>query len=214
MTKSKTRIQKPITRKPLLQFLHLLILNNITRLIQLDTHETEYFLSLLKKKSFPKKNFILQEGTICRYNYFVNKGCLRTYFLDNNGLEHNVQFSIENWWTSDLHSFITEKPARYNVIALEESEIMMLEKSDMEVLFQKVPKFERFFRLLIQNSFVSLQERVLSNLSEPAEERYLKFREKYPSLDSRIPQNQIASFLGITPESLSRIRKKLVHKND
>ena len=190
----------------------LLILDNISRLIQLNEEETTYFLSLLKTKIYPKKSFVVQEGLVCKHNFFVNRGCLRTYFLDHSGLEHNVQFSIENWWAGDMYSFLTEQPARFNVVTLEETELMLIEKKELEQLYLKVPKFERFFRLLLQNAFISLQERVLSNLSESAEERYLKFRKKYPLIDSRVPQNQVASYLGITPESLSRIRKKLARK--
>lgn len=190
----------------------MLILENINRFIHLDSEETSFFLSLLKHKLLPKKQFLLHEGTVCRFNYFVNKGCLRTYYLDNTGLEHNVQFSVENWWAGDMHSFITEQPARYNIVSLEDSEVYMIDKNDLEMLYLKVPKFERFFRLLLQNAFVALQERVLSNLSDTAEERYLKFRDKFALLDTRIPQNQIASYLGVTPESLSRIRKNLATK--
>lgn len=194
------------------KFFLLLILQNISRFIDLTPDETTVFLSLLKHKSIPKKQFLLQEGTVCKYNYFVDKGCLRTYYLDNTGLEHNVQFSVENWWAGDMYSFITEQPARFNIVSLEDSEIYMIEKNDLEDLYLKVPKFERFFRLLLQNAFAALQERVLSNLSDTAEERYLKFRDKFGYLDARIPQNQIASYLGVTPESLSRIRKNLAGK--
>ena len=190
----------------------MLILENISRLIHLTKDEKDFFLGLLQTKVYPKKSFVVQEGMVCKHNFFVNRGCLRTYYLDPTGLEHNVQFSIENWWAGDMYSFLTEQPARFNVVTLEETELMLIEKKDLELLYEKVPKFERFFRLLLQNAFVALQERVLSNLSESAEERYLKFREKYPLIDRRVPQNQVASYLGITPESLSRIRKKLTRK--
>ena len=111
-----------------------------------------------------------------------------------------------------MYSYLTEQPARFNVVTMEETELMLIEKKDLENLYIKIPKFERFFRLLLQNAFIALQERVLSNLSESAEERYLKFRKKYALIDNRVPQNQVASYLGITPESLSRIRKKLARK--
>ena len=189
-----------------------LILKNISRFITLTPEEEQYFTSLLKVKKLKKKQYLLQEGEINRYDYFVNKGCLRTYTIDEKGLEHIVQFSIEDWWTGDMYSFLTQTPGKYNIVAIEDSDLFCIDSEALELLYTKVPKFERFFRHLLQNAFVALQERILSGMSESAEERYLNFRKKYSEMDKRIPQNQIASFLGITPESLSRIRKQLMVK--
>lgn len=192
--------------------MHTLLLKNISRFISLTEEEIELLISLCEVKELKKKEFLLKEGQICHHTYFINSGMVRTYYTDHNGIEHNVQFAIEDWWSGDMHSFLTEKPARYNVVAMEDTQLLAIEKKSLEVLYAKVPKFERFFRHLLQNAFVALQERILSGMSETAEERYLNFRKKYPAMDARIPQNQIASFLGITPESLSRVRRQLMRK--
>lgn len=192
--------------------MHSLILKNTSRFIKLTPEEETFFISLLHVKKLKKKEFLVQEGNLCHHTYFVNKGALRTYFVDSKGFEHNMQFAIEDWWAGDMHSVLKEKPSRFYIVAMEDTELLSLEKQDQERLFQRVPKFERFFRHLLQNAFVSFQDRILAGMSETAEERYLNFRKKYPAMDGRFPQNQIASFLGITPESLSRIRKQLAER--
>jgi len=192
--------------------MHEQILKNISRFIELTPEEIRYFISLLKHKKIRKRQYLTHEGDVGRYQYFVNKGCLRTFHTDDKGMEHNVQFSIEDWWTGDMYSFLTQTPGKYNIVAIEDSDLFCIDSEALELLYTKVPKFERFFRHLLQNAFVALQERILSGMSESAEERYLNFRKKYSEMDKRIPQNQIASFLGITPESLSRIRKQLMVK--
>jgi len=192
--------------------MHERILKNVSRFIELTPEETRYFVSLLKHKKIRKRQYLVQEGNITRYQYFVNEGCLRTFHTDDKGMEHNVQFSIEGWWTGDMYSFLTQTPGKYNIIAIEDSDLSCMDSEAQELLYTKVPKFEKFFRNLLQNAFIALQERILSGMSESAEERYLNFRKKYSEMDKRIPQNQIASFLGITPESLSRIRKQLMVK--
>lgn len=190
-----------------------LILKNLSRFITLTPEEEQYFTSLLKIKRLKKKQYLLQEGDIVRFDYFVNKGCLRTYTIDEKGLEHVVQFSIEDWWTGDMYSFLTQKPARYTIDAIEDTELLCLERTSLEELYIKVPKFERYFRLLLQNAFVSLQERIIASLSQPADERYCTFINKYPNMEKRLPLKQIASYLGITPESLSRIRSNYIKNN-
>jgi CRP-like cAMP-binding protein len=193
--------------------MHELILKNISRFITLTQEEEQYFISQLKVKKLKKKQYLLQEGDTIRFQYFVNKGCLRTYTIDERGLEHIIQFAIEDWWTGDMYSFLTQKPARYTIDAVEDSELFCLEKNALEQLYIKLPKFEKFFRHLLQNAFISLQERIISNLSQPADERYCSFIEKYPKMEQRLPLKQIASYLGITPESLSRIRSNYVKTN-
>jgi len=183
-----------------------LILKNISRFITLTPDEEQYFISLLKTKEIRKKEYLLQEGDVSRHQYFVNKGCLRTYTIDEKGLEHIIQFAIEDWWTGDMYSFLTQTPARFTIDALENSELLCLEKNALEELYTRIPKFERFFRHLLQNAFVALQERIVGSLSQPADERYCTFITKYPDMEKRLPLKQIASYLGITPESLSRIR--------
>lgn len=184
------------------------ILQYVSRYITLSEEEEAFFISVLKHKKLRKKQYLLQAGDVCRHECFVLSGCLRSYYVDEQGQEHVVQFSVENWWTSDLASFISGKPATYNIDALEDSEVLQIEKNDLEQLYVQVPKFDRMFRVLLQNAFVAQQERTAQSLSLSAQEQYLNFIKKYPDVEQRVPNHQIASYLGITPESLSRIRKQ------
>lgn len=190
-----------------------LIPQHIAKHIQLTQEETDYFISILQIKRLRKKQYLVQEGDVCRYESFVNKGCLRAYHVDEKGQEHVAQFAIEDWWISDMYSFLTGTPARFNVDALEDSELLCIDKPSLEELYIQVPKFERFFRIILQNAFIAQQQRIIANMSKGAEERYLDFINRYPQLEQRVPQHQIASYLGITPESLSRIRKQLAEKS-
>jgi len=186
-----------------------LLLGNIARHITLDPAETAYFTSLLQLRRLQKKEFLLRAGEVCRYECYVLEGCLRNYYLDENGAEHILQFSIEDWWTSDLYSLLSGMPATQFIDALEDSTVALLRNDDLELLYRKVPKFERFFRIMLQNAFIAQQRRILENIGSTADDRYLAFRKKYPSLEQRLPQHQIAAYLGITPEFLSKIRGKL-----
>lgn len=169
---------------------------------------TKFFIS----KKLKKHQFLLNERDVCRYIGFVNSGCLREYKIDSKGVEHILQFAIEDWWVSDLHSFLSGLPATYNIDALQDSEVLLIEKSAREELLDNCPKMERFFRLLIETNHVATNQRISNSLSASAEERYLKFIKTYPKLFEQVPQNHIASYLGITPQSLSRIRKELSQK--
>jgi CRP-like cAMP-binding protein len=184
------------------------ILKNISRHIHLTGEEEKFFTSLLKHRKLRKKQYLQQAGEICRYENFVVKGLLRAYTVDDNGQEHIAMFAMEDWWISDLLSFLTNTPATQHIDALEDSEVLSIEKNDLEKLYVTVPKFDKLFRLLLQNAFVANQQRILGSISQTAEEQYLGFIKKYPTLEQRIPQVQIASFLGITPETISRIRKQ------
>lgn len=186
-----------------------LLLQNIARHIYLEPDESRFFTSVIQVRHLRKKEFLLQAGEVCRYESFVLKGCLRNYYLDNKGDEHILQFSVEDWWTSDLYSLLTQTPSTQFIDTLEDSTLAMIEKDDLERLYRQVPKFERFFRIMLQNAFIAQQQRILQNIGNTAEERYLAFRKKYPTLELRLPQHQIASYLGITPEFLSKIRRKL-----
>ena len=169
---------------------------------------TKFFIS----RKLKKHQFLLNEGDVCKYVGFINSGCLREYSIDNKGVEHIIQFAIEDWWVSDLHSFLSGLPATFNIDALHDSEVLLIEKSAREELLNSCPKMERFFRLLIESNHVATQQRIADSLSTSAEERYLKFIKTYPKLFEQVPQNHIASYLGITPQSLSRIRKELTQK--
>jgi CRP-like cAMP-binding protein len=169
---------------------------------------TKYFIS----KKLRKKQFLLHEGEVCRNIGFVNSGCLREYTIDNKGAEHIIQFAIIDWWVSDLNSFLSGLPATYNIDALQDSEILLLEKSSRDKMLDACPKMEKFFRLLLEGNYIATRQRIVDSLSTSAEDRYLKFIKTYPKLFEQVPQNQIASYLGITPQSLSRIRKEITQK--
>lgn len=186
-----------------------LILENISRHIDLTEEEAEYFVSLLRPRTFRRRDFLLKSGDVARYETFVTRGLLRAYTVDKSGYEHVVMFASEGWWISDLYSFLTQTPGSQNIDALEDSEVLQVEKQDLEKLYLEVPKFDRFFRILLQNAFVANQQRILASISQTAEEQYLAFVKKYPSLEQRVPQHQVASYLGITPETISRIRRNL-----
>jgi CRP-like cAMP-binding protein len=169
---------------------------------------------VLHSKKIRKRQYVLHEGEVCRYQFFVNKGCLRSYHTDDKGLEHVAQFAIEDWWIGDMYSFLTGTPATLNIDAVEDSEIFYLDKPSMEQLYIDVPKFERFSRMQLQNAFVANQSRIIQAMSLDAEQRYCNFIEKFPQMEQRLPLKQIASYLGITPESLSRIRSNYVKQKD
>ncbi len=189
-----------------------LILQHISRHIQLDKTETDFFISLLQSKKLKRKEFLLKQGDTCRTESFIVKGCLRTYTIDGNGFEHILMFGIEDWWVGELYSFLTQSPATYFIDALEDTEILQITKSDLDKLYDRVPKFERFFRLILQNAFIAQQQRINQNLSFTAEQRYLDFIAKHPNLEQRLSQKQVSAYLGITPVFLSMIRKKLFQK--
>ena len=165
----------------------------------------EYF----KERRIKRRQFILQAGDICRHNTFVVEGCFRMYMVDEKGKEHNLQFAIENWWIGDIGSFHSEIPSRLNIEAIENAVILQCKKEDQLRLFSDHPKFNRIFRVLAENAMVGLQNRILQTISSTAEERYLDFVERYPHFFNRISNVQIASYLGVTPEFLSAIRKKI-----
>ena len=146
---------------------------------------------------------------MCRYAGFVSKGCLKTYTIDKNGDEHVFQIALEGWWISDMYSHLTGEPANFTIEALEDCEIVVMDIEAREKILKEVPGYERFHRILLENNYMATQRRVNSMLSSSAEERYLAFIKKYPQIVQRVPQLVIASYLGIAPESLSRIRKQL-----
>ena len=152
-----------------------LLLGNILRHIALTADETEFFTSLLNARSLKPGEFLLREGEVCRYESFISKGCLKSYYMDENVGEHIVDFLIEEWWADDLYSFFTGTPAKSYIKAIEKTELIQISKSNLELLFQKVPKFERFFRILFQNAYIAQKNQINQILSAPAEERYILF---------------------------------------
>lgn len=190
-----------------------LLITNLSRHISLDTEETTFFTSLLKSKSLTKGDFLLREGEVCKYESFVTKGCLKTYYLDEAGVEHIIDFSIEEWWADDLYSLLTQTPSRSNIKAIENTDILQISKTDLELIYQRIPKFERFFRILFQNAFITQREQINWAISASAEEKYRLFIKRKPYAEKRFPQKDIASYLGVTPQFLSTMKKKLGQVN-
>jgi len=176
--------------------------------ITLNEEEFEFCKTLFLPKKLRKKLYLLQEGDVCKYTTFVEKGILRTYTVDEKGAEHILQFSLEGWWVADLYSFLTGEPSLYNIEALEDCELLLITKPSWDILLQKVPPFERYFRILIQNNLIATQRRLMESMSENAEEKYTKLLNTFPGCIQRVPQHMIASYLGITRETLSRIRSQ------
>jgi len=187
-----------------------ILLQHFNKYIHLTEEEFTECTSLFKYKKYRKHQYILQNGNVSHNETFILKGCTRTYEIDDKGIEHIIQFGLETWWIGDLHSFLTGTPSRLNIDCQEDTEVLQISNMDLEKLYEKVPRLERFFRILIQKAYVSAMDRIYSNLSKPAAERYQEFIEKYPHIGQRVPNHQIASYLGITPQSLSRIRNQSI----
>jgi len=183
-----------------------LLIKNLSKYVALTDEEQESILSLFTARKFRKHQYILQEGDLTRYETFIVKGLTRTYEVDEKGQEHIVHFGLEDWWVGDLYSFLAETPTAYNIDCLEDTEVLQITKGDLEALYQKVPKLERHFRIMIQNAYIASVRRISSTLIKSAAERYAEFLQKYPHIHQRVPNHQVASYLGITPQSLSRIR--------
>ena len=179
----------------------------------LTEDETERIKSYLTPKKLRKKQYLLQEGDVCRSIAFVEKGLLREYLVDDAG-DHIVQFALEGWTIADLLSFLTMTPATFNIDAVEDSELILISKTAHEELLQKEPKYGTYMRLLITNAYVALQMRLTSFISAPVEDQYTSFTKMYPDIVQRVPQHMISSYMGLTPETLSRVRKKMVSRKE
>lgn len=189
------------------------IIKNLRRHIEPTGEEMEIFLSLVVSRMVKRKEFLLKEGDIARHQFFVFGGCLRTYTTDPGGKEHVLMFAPEDWWCSgDLYSFLSGRKSVNSLEALEATSLLQISKDNLEILYQRAPKFERFFRILFQNAFVFHQNRINANLSQPAEGRYELFTNNYPGLESRIPQKYIASYIGVTPEFFSQMKAGMSRK--
>ena len=184
------------------------LLNYFDRLIPLNKEEKELVTQKFRPRLYRKRQYVLQEGDVCMQMNFVVRGCLRMYKIDDKGGTHILQFAAEDHWITDLGSFYSEKQSELTIDALEDTVLLRIGHDDLIALYIQAPKFDRIFRVLIENSYVSLQKRLLQTISSTAEDRYQYFIDSYPHLVNRLPQTQIASFLGITAEFLSRLRNK------
>ena len=185
-----------------------LFLDNMRRHVRLSEEEEALVLSKLRPVRLKRREHLLKQGTVARDLAFVIEGCLRAYALDDNGFEHILQFAPAGWWISDMSSVISRRDSLLNVDAIKPSEILLLSREDQLALFDDVPKLERYFRVLTENGLVSSRMRLIENLSLTARQRYQRFCQTYPNLINEIPQKYIASFIGVTPEFLSKIRSE------
>jgi CRP-like cAMP-binding protein len=199
------------------------LISHFNSYLLLSSEEIDAVTKKASEKKIKRRQFILEEGDRCKHYNFIVSGCCKMYNVDKTGKEHNLQFGAENAWLTDMASFHSVKPAEFKnpnsglpsqlfIEAVEPSVIIQIEQKDLIFLFEKYPKFNRIFRVIIENNFIELQNRILQNISMTAEERYISFLKQYPDLSNRLPNTQIASLLGITPEFLSNIRKNIASK--
>ena len=188
------------------EFLH----KKVSETISITDEEFEVAKTLFIPKKLRKKRFLLQDGEPCLYTTFVEKGLLRSFTVDDKGNEHILQFAMQGWWSADLYSFLTGEPSEYNIEALEDSELLLITEASWNQLLDEVPAFERYFRILIQNNLIATQRRLMGSLSNTAEERYNKLLQDIPDIVQRVPQHMIASYIGVTRETLSRIRSQTI----
>jgi len=186
------------------------LLNYIKQYVNLTAEEEDLFLSRISYRTYLKNQYVIQEGNVCKNINFIVSGCTKTFYMNAKGQEHVVSFSIEDWWTSDLGSFITQTPAAFNTQCLENTEVIQFTYDNLEDLYKEIPKSERLFRKITEHAFVACQKRVIRKFSLTAKEQYQIFKTTYPKIEQRVPQYLIASYLGITKEFLSKIKNKLL----
>lgn len=189
-----------------------LFFQKLNEKVAFTPEEQAIIKTYLTPKKLRKKQYLLQEDDVCKFIAFVEKGALRAYTVDEKGVEHIIQFALEGWTISDLYSFLTGEPATYNIDALEDSELVLISKQAQEELMQRVPKYETYIRLQLTGAYIAMQRRLTSIISMPLEERYASFVAQYPNIVQRVPQHMLASYMGLTPETLSRVRRKMTNK--
>jgi CRP/FNR family transcriptional regulator, anaerobic regulatory protein len=184
-----------------------LLFLNIKRLVNLSDKDFSVLLGSLKLVKIKRKQLLIHEGQVAKEVAFVLKGCLRSYTIDQNGFEHILQFAPKDWWITDMYSFISQKEAFLTVDAINDSEVLLLKRENQLKLFEEIPSLERYFRILTENALVNSRKRLMENLSLTAAERYNNFCKTYPSLINEIPQKLVASYIGVTPEFLSKLKR-------
>lgn len=185
---------------------------HIKKHTQISDENLEKFSNAFTLQKVVKKEFLLKEGEICQFEGFVTGGCFKVFHSDQDGTEHTLYFAIEDWWVADVDSFTNSKPSQLNIQALENSEVLLISKQNKEKLYQEIPEIEKLFRIMSQKNLVALQRRMIDNLSKTADQRYLDFLAKYPKITQRLTNIQIAAYLGVSPEFVSKIRRKITKK--
>jgi len=186
---------------------------SVAKYVSLNEEERHLFHSFFKHRKVKKKQFLLQEGEVCTFEAYILKGCMRLYFIDKEGVETILYFAMENWWVSDLISFMDQQPSNQFIETLEDCELLLLDYRAKTTLLEKLPQMEKYYRNLLQRSLGVLQQRFYASVTQTAEERYKTFIEKYPQLVQRVPQHQIARYLGVSPEFLSKVKSSLYKKS-
>lgn len=185
-----------------------ILLTNIGKHIALTTSEQKLLVSKFSFLRVDRRELLIRQGEPCRHIFFILTGGIRAFHTASDGRESTIMFGIQDWWITDMNCFVNQQPALLSLEALEESTLMSLSWNDMEALYTQIPQFERYFRILMQNAYIREQQRILENITYPTEERYLRFISKYPFISKRFTQKQIASYLGVTPEFLSTVKRK------
>ncbi|SEA38769.1 cAMP-binding domain of CRP or a regulatory subunit of cAMP-dependent protein kinases [Arachidicoccus rhizosphaerae] len=186
-----------------------LFFRQFNKKVPLTMEEQLEITKFLTPKKLRKRQYLLQEADVCKFVAFVEKGLLRQFTLDNNGNERILQFAPEGWTISDLYSFLTAEPSSYHIDALEDCELILINKSAHEALLSKIPKYETYTRLQITGAYIAMQRRLSSIFSATPDERYASFMQLYPDIANRVPQHMIASYMGLQPKTLSRIRRRI-----
>ncbi|WP_417291169.1 Crp/Fnr family transcriptional regulator [Corallibacter sp.] len=185
------------------------LLNYIEQYIELTSEEINILSANVTERKYLKGQYILQQGDVCKHSSFILKGCTKMFYIDETGNEHIIMLGVEDWWVSDIGSFINQTPAEFNIQCLEDTTLAQFHHATIEDVFKRVPKLERFFRKVTERGLSAALNRIIRNFSMTAKERYIFFKETYPKIEQRIPQYLVASYLGITKEFLSKIKKQL-----
>lgn len=191
-----------------------LLLDHVAKFVDLTKGEERILMESFTIERYPAKSFLLKEKEVCRDNTFVLSGILRNYTIDDDLVEHTMSFASRGWWSGDMYSFVSQKPGNSFIVALEEATVMAQTREQQLHIFDRIPKMERFYRVLIERSLVATQQRVLDNMQLTAEERYLRFLERYPDIKYKLPQKDIASYLGITPQFFSKMKANLLRSGN
>lgn len=188
------------------------VLSDIYKELSLSSEEFNFLASKFEEITLDKNEILIQENSTVYYQYYVIEGCLRSFLVDDNGKEHTLQFAINDWWISDYTAFFSESKAMLSIKSVHKSTILRVSRKNMEDLYEKIPQVAHFNRIKLEKAYSALQKRILANLSMTAKERYISFINSYPNIEQSVKNYHIASFLGITTESLSRIRKELTKR--